>query len=227
MTSKTRTRITRLVAALVAVLAAALVAGSLGGGQEAVAQGKAQAKRQVSQAELAFRNEMRRLWEDHIVWTRLAIISLTTDAPDTGATVGRLLENQDEIGAAIAPFYGEAAGDELARLLRDHILVAADLVAAARAGDAEAVADAQARWGANADEIAAFLAAANPRAWNEAVLRASLEEHLRMTTDEAVARLTGDWEADVAAYDAIHAHILGFADVLSTGIVRQFPGRFR
>ena len=136
MTSKTRTRVTRLVATLVAVLAAALVAGSLGGGQEAVAQGKAQAKRPVSQAELAFRNDMRRLWEDHIVWTRLAIVSLTTDAPDTEATVGRLLRNQDEIGAAIAPFYGEAAGDELARLLRDHIVIAAELVAAARAGDA-------------------------------------------------------------------------------------------
>ena len=227
MTRSTRTRVTRLAAALVAVLAAALVAGTVGGGNGAAAQGTAEAKRPVSQAELAFRNEMRRLWEDHIVWTRLAIVSLTTDAPDTEATVGRLLRNQDEIGAALAPFYGEAAGDELTRLLRDHIVVAAELVAAARAGDADAVADAQARWGANADELAAFLAGANPRAWDEAVLRASLEEHLRMTTDEAVARLTGDWEADVAAYDAIHAHALGLADVLAAGIVRQFPGRFR
>jgi hypothetical protein len=222
-----RTRIARLGLPLAVALVAALAAVAFPNGHEASAQGKADAKRPVSQAELAFRNDMRRLWEDHIVWTRLAIVSLTTDAPDTEATVGRLLRNQDEIGAAIAPFYGEAAGDELARLLRDHIVIAAELVAAARAGDADAVADAQARWGANADEIAAFLAAANPRAWNEAALRASLEEHLRLTTDEAVARLAGDWEADVAAYDAIHAHILGLADVLSTGIVRQFPGRFR
>ena len=222
-----RTRIARLGLPLAVALVAALAAVAFPGGHGAAAQGKADANRPVSQAELAFRNDMRRLWEDHIVWTRLAIVSLTTDAPDTEATVGRLLRNQDEIGAAIAPFYGAAAGDELARLLRDHIVIAAELVAAARAGDAEAVADAQARWGANADEIAAFLAAANPRAWDQAVLRASLEEHLRLTTDEALARLAGDWEADVAAYDAIHAHILGFADVLSTGIVRQFPGRFR
>lgn len=222
-----RTRIARLGLPLAVALVAALAAVAFPSGHEAAAQGKAQVKRPVSQAELAFRNDMRRLWEDHIVWTRLAIVSLTTDAPDTGATVGRLLRNQDEIGAAIAPFYGEAAGDELASLLRDHIVIAADLVAAARAGDADAVAEAQARWGANADEIAAFLAAANPRAWDETVLRASLEEHLRMTTDEALARLAGDWEADVAVYDAIHAHILGLADVLSTGIVSQFPGRFR
>jgi hypothetical protein len=89
------------------------------------------------------------------------------------------------------------------------------------------VAEAQERWGANADEIAAFLAAANPRSWDVEDLRASLGEHLRLTTDEVLARLAGDWEADVAVYDRIHAHALGLADVLSTGIVRQFPRRFR
>ena len=54
-----------------------------------------------------------------------------------------------------------------------------------------------------------------------------LDEHLALTTQEAVARLEGDWEADVAAYDAIHDHALGMADTLSVGIVKQFPRRFR
>ena len=166
------------------------------------------------------------LWEDHITWTRLAIISLTTDAPDTEATVGRLLQNQTDIGDAIEPFYGEAAGDELTRLLRDHILIAADIIAAAKAGDGAGVADGQARWTANADEIAAFLNAANPRSWKLRELKAMLYEHLRLTTDEVVARLTGDWAADVAAYDRIHLQALEMADMLSTGIVEQFPRRF-
>ncbi len=78
---------------------------------------------------------MRALWEDHITWTRLAIISLTTGSPDTEATVGRLLQNQTDIGNAVKPFYGDAAGDELTDELRRHILIAADLVAAAKAGD--------------------------------------------------------------------------------------------
>jgi hypothetical protein len=181
----------------------------------------------VSLEELAFRNDMRRLWEDHVTWTRLAIISLTTDAPDTEETVGRLLRNQTDIGNAIKPFYGEAAGQELTRLLRDHILIAADLIAAARAADEAALGEAQARWTANADEIAAFLASANPREWTVDELKAMLAEHLRLTTNEAVARLQGDWHADVAAYDAIHVHALEMADLLSTGIVAQFPRRFR
>jgi hypothetical protein len=179
----------------------------------------------VTPRAVAFHDEMRRLWEDHVTWTRLAIISLTTDAPDTRATVGRLLENQSDIGDAIKPFYGDAAGQELTRLLRDHILIAADLIAAARKGDQTAVAEAQSRWTANADQIASFLASANPRFWPFDEMKAMLHEHLRLTTDEVLARLQGDWDADVAAYDAIHQQALGMADMLSNGILKQFPGR--
>jgi hypothetical protein len=214
---------------ILVALAAALVALALWGGPDAQAHenGQRAAKAKISQRELALRNDMRRLWEDHVTWTRLAIISLTTDAPDTQATVGRLLRNQTDIGDAIEPFYGQAPGDELTRLLRDHILIAADLIAAARAGDQAGVADAQARWTANADEIAAFLASANPRSWKVDEMKAMLHEHLRLTTNEALARLQGDWDADVAAYDQIHLQALEMADMLSTGIVQQFPRRFR
>ena len=221
--------------ALVALFSA-LVALAVAGGHDAAAHGTAAhsatadstaAQPVVSQKELAFRNDMRRLWEDHVTWTRLAIISLTTDSPDTEASVGRLLRNQSDIGDAIKPFYGDAAGDELTRLLRAHILIAADLIAAAKAGDQATVGDAQARWSANADEIAAFLAGANPRSWKVDDLKAMLHEHLDLTTAEALARLNGDWAADVAAYDRIHLHALGMADTLATGIVKQFPKRFR
>jgi hypothetical protein len=180
----------------------------------------------VNQKQFAFRNYMRKLWEDHVTWTRLAIISLTTDSPDTNATVGRLLQNQTDIGNAIKPFYGDAAGQQLTGLLRSHILIAADLIAAAKAGDSSAVADAQARWTANADDIAAFLSTANPRSWPLGDMKAMLHEHLALTTEEALARLHGDWDADVAAYDKIHVQALGMADMLSTGIIKQFPSRF-
>jgi hypothetical protein len=181
----------------------------------------------VSRKELALRNGMRRLWEDHIVWTRLAIISLTTDSPDTEATVGRLLANQADIGNAVKPFYGKAAGDKLTAELRSHILIAADLVAAAKAGDQAKLADAQARWQQNARELARVLNSVNPRYWKLPMMQAELDKHLRLTTEEAVARLQGKWNSDVAAYDEIHDHALHLADVLSTGLVNQFPKRFR
>jgi hypothetical protein len=208
-------------------LIAALVALVLTSGSPAPAEAAHARAAPVTNSELAFRNEMRRLWEDHIVWTRMAIMSLTSNAPDTDASVGRLLQNQTDIGNAIKPFYGTAAGEELTRLLRGHILIAADLIAAAKAGDDAGLAAAQAAWQANADEIAEFLHAANPRQWPLADLKAMLGDHLDLTGQEAVARLQGNWDADVAAYDAIHVQALHMADMLSVGIVKQFPRRFR
>jgi hypothetical protein len=175
---------------------------------------------------VALRMDMRKLWEDHITWTRLAIISLESGSPDTKATVARLLRNQSDIGNAVKPFYGAKAGDELTRRLRQHILIAADLIAAAKAGDETRLVQAQDRWRQNADGIASFLHGANPRHWPLPTLKAEMHMHLKLTTDEAVAHLQGKWGADVTAYDRIHNHILHMSDLLANGLVQQFPQRF-
>jgi hypothetical protein len=219
--------------ALTALVAffSALAALAVSNGHDAHAHGNAQheahAAATVTRTELVLRRDMRRLWEDHIAWTRLAIISLTTGSADTEATVGRLLKNQTDIGNAVKPFYGKAAGNELTRQLRLHILIAADLVAAAKAGDQAKLADAQARWQQNADDIATVLNSVNPRFWKLGTMKAEMHKHLALTREEAVARLQGNWNADVAAYDKIHHHILHMSDLLSAGLVKQFPKRFR
>jgi len=173
-----------------------------------------------------FREAMRKLWEDHITWTRLYIVSAVAGLPDVQPAAERLLRNQADIGDAIKPFYGEAAGAQLTALLRQHILIAAELVTAAKAGNAGAVQDASARWDANAVQIADFLSAANPGKWPAAAMRSEMRHHLELTLREAQARLASDWAGDIAAYDAIHLHILGLADALSAGIVSQFPAKF-
>jgi hypothetical protein len=183
--------------------------------------------RALTQKQVALREDMRRLWEDHITWTRLAVISLTTDSPDTRATVGRLLKNQTDIGNAVKPFYGRKAGNELTNQLRRHILIAAEVIAAAKAGDSDRLAEAQARWAKNGDDIAAVLASVNPRYWKLGAMKAELRTHLRLTTAEVVARLKGDWSGDVAAYEKIHTHALHLSDALSDGLIKQFPRRFR
>jgi hypothetical protein len=180
----------------------------------------------LSEKSVALHADMRKLWEDHVTWTRLAIISLETGTPDTDATVARLLRNQTDIGNAIKPYYGNAAGKELTRQLRVHILIAADLIAAAKAGDETKLADAQARWDKNADQIAAVLNSVNPRYWPLATMKAEMHMHLKLTTEEAIARLQGNWTADVIAYDKVHRHILHMSDMLSDGIVKQFASRF-
>lgn len=175
----------------------------------------------------AFRAAMRQVWEDHITWTRLFIVSAAADLPDLGPTTERLLRNQRDIGDAITPFYGETAGQHLTALLRDHILIAAEILGAARSGNSSGVEAASTRWYANADEIAEFLSAANPRNWPADDMRAMMRSHLDLTLGEAVARLNGDFAGDIALYDQVHAQILHMADMLSAGIINQFPHRLR
>ena len=177
----------------------------------------------------AFRAQMHVLWQDHVVWTRQYIVSAATQpAPlaDIGPTAQRLFANQRDIGDAIAAFYGQEAGDALAELLTDHIAIAADAIGAAKRGDTAGRDAALERWYANADEIAAFLAEANPRHWPVDMMRDHMRDHLDLTLQEAVARLSGDWTADIAAYDKIRTQIAEMADMLSDGIIAQFPGRF-
>lgn len=202
-----------LVAILVLVAALASVTSSL-----------ANSRNKIDDA--AFQDEMRKLWEDHIVWTRLYIVSAVAGLPDQDATAQRLLKNQEDIGDAIRPFYGDDAGDQLTDLLKEHILVAAELIDAAKNNDTEAFEDAHERWYQNADEIAAFLSHANPRHWPEDEMRLMMKDHLDLTLKEASARLSGDFQADIAAYDEVHLQILHMADMLSDGILKQFPRMF-
>jgi hypothetical protein len=176
---------------------------------------------------VTFHDDMRKLWEDHIVWTRGFIVSVAHDLPDAGVTAGRLLENQTHIGDALKPFYGTAKGNELTALLREHILIAAEILTAAKAGDDTAAGEAIGRWYVNGDEIADFLSALNRRNWPQEDLRMMMAEHLDTTLTEAVSRLTGDYAQDIADYEVVHHHILMMADLLSNGIIKQFPRKFR
>ena len=171
------------------------------------------------------RNAMHKLWEDHIVWTRNVILNIIDDLPGTEQAVNRLLQNQDDIGNAIKPFYGEAGGKELSRLLREHITIAADLLKAAKASNNSAFDEANKKWFVNADEISNFLSKANPN-WKLNDMKKMMNDHLTLTTDEAVARLKKDFAADVKAYDKVHDEILMMADMLTDGIIRQFPQKF-
>lgn len=168
---------------------------------------------------------MRKLWADHVVWTRLYIISAVSGSPDAQQAATRLLKNQEDIGNAIVPYYGAAAGQKLTDLLKQHILVAVDVVAAAKANDQAKLADADRRWHNNAADLATFLNGANPNWPRQAVLD-MLNTHLSLTTKEAVDRLKGNYADDVTNFDAIFNQAMMMADTLSNGIVKQFPARF-
>jgi hypothetical protein len=171
------------------------------------------------------RQDMRKLWTDHVVWTRDYIIASVDDKPDAQAAAGRLLKNQEDIGSAVASYYGKAAGDKLTELLKQHILIAVDLINAAKAGNQQEFTSLNAKWEQNGQDIADFLSSANPN-WPQDDLREMMKTHLATTTEEVAARLKKDYESDVKAYDMVYSHILTMSDVLSDGIIKQFPEKF-
>jgi hypothetical protein len=177
-------------------------------------------------AQVAFHDAMRKLWEDHVTWTRLAIVTFADGSAGFPATAARLLQNQVDIGDAVKPFYGDAAGAQLTALLHDHITIAVEILQAAKAGDTDAFNEANARWYANANDIADFLSAANPRFWPNDMMRADMKTHLDQTLAEAAHELAGEYAASVADYEDVHNHILAMADVLSSGLIGQFPSHF-
>ncbi|MGO0061286.1 LysM peptidoglycan-binding domain-containing protein [Brevibacillus fluminis] len=177
-------------------------------------------------AEVALSNEFRSLWEQHVAWTRMVIISIAAGLPDEELTTKRLLRNPSDNAAVIARYYGEQNAAIFRDLFTDHLVIAARLVKAAKAGDQQAAAREEQLWYQNADAIAAFLAKLNPY-WPEREMRDMLHTHLALTKAEAVARLTGDFATDIATYDKIEQQALEMADAFSAGIVKQFPQLFR
>lgn len=173
------------------------------------------------------RTNLRTLWEDHAMYTRNVILNIIDDLPGTEAAVARLLKNQDDIGNAIKPLYGDVAGKKLSELLREHILIAADLLKAAKLGRQDEFGAANSNWIKNGNDIAAFLSAANPENWKPEEMKKMMNEHLRLTTGEAVARLNKDYVTDIEAYDKTRAELMEMSDMLAIGIIRQFPEKFK
>lgn len=183
-------------------------------------------KMMYSKSEIALKDAMRKLWEEHIGYTRNYIISALANLEDVNQVAQRLLANQDDIGKAIVPYYGRTAGNKLADLLRSHIMIATEVVKAAKESNKQELDKANKKWKANADEIAMFLSGANPN-WSKKDLTSMLYKHLDLTTGEVVSRLKKDWAADINYYDKGHAHMLMFADALTGGIIKQFPEKFK
>ena len=172
------------------------------------------------------RTAMRKLWEDHVTWTRNVILCLVDNVPGSDQAVKRLMQNQDDIGNAIKSYYGDDAAKKLTDLLHDHIAISADVVKSAKKNDSKALDAANKKWSDNADQISIFLSGANPN-WQLNDLKMMMHDHLKLTTDEAVARIKKDYDGDIKAYDNVHDEILKMADMLSDGIIKQFPDKFK
>lgn len=193
----------------------------------AEAQGAERGEKQTcSQSMKQFQNEFRKLWIDHTIWTRNYVISAFANLEDQEKTLARLLRNQQDIGNAIKPYYGEEAGNKLTELLKENIVIAGKIVDATKKADQAALEKNNKDWVRNADDIAQFLSSANPNLPLKE-LKDLLHVHLQLLTDVINARSKKDWDADILAFDKGEDHIIVMADTISKGIIKQFPKNFK
>ncbi len=174
-----------------------------------------------TQRQVCLMNHLRKLWQQHVYWTRFFIISTAADLADLEPVTKRLLRNPDDFALALAPFYGVKVSNCFKELFTQHLLIAADLVNAAKKQESAKVEAARKKWYANADDLAQFLANHNP-CWDEAMWRSMLYDHLDMTEKEAVLRLEGKYTQDIQMFDNIEKEALKMSDYMSGGIIRQF-----
>jgi hypothetical protein len=179
----------------------------------------------ANRKEAALYLAMRKLWGQHMEWTYATVAAFVEDSPGLNATLTRLLRNQTDIGNAIEPFYGKKAGKKLTALLMTHINDAVPVLVAARNGDTAAFNKAEKAWYANAKQIADFLAAANPH-WHKSAMERMMKTHITQTTTYAADQLQGHYAKSIHDYNKAEAHMRDMADMLSAGIVKQFPRRF-
>jgi hypothetical protein len=180
----------------------------------------------TSSKQIALYTTMAHLWDQHMEWTYATVVAFAQDSPALTASLDRLLQNQVDIGNAIRPFYGDAAGDQLTALLTEHINGSVPVLTAAKAGDSAALNIAVAAWYANADAIGEFLASANPH-WKKADMTSMMEMHITQTIAYASNALAGDYAKAIADYGVAEHHMQEMSDMLSAGLIQQFPKKFR
>lgn len=170
-------------------------------------------------------NDLRKLWEQHDVWTRSTIMSIIFNLPDVDFVTNRLLRNPVDFGNALEPFYGSSIALKFSDLLKDHLVIAAELVKAAKAGNKQSADAIEKRWYDNADQIAIFLSQIN-HYWSQEEWKVMLHQHLALVKSEAVNILTKNYAAGIAVYDELENQSLGMADMMAEGITKQFPNKF-
>lgn len=169
--------------------------------------------------------QMNLIWLEHILWTRMLLISIASNLQDLDATQTRLLQNPKDTANIFKKYYGNNTADTIQKLLTEHLVIGKNLIVALKNNNEKLAKELNNKWYKNADEMAIAFSSINPFYPREQ-LRQMLYKHLSLTTDEINARLKKDFSADIKAYDMVQKEILYMANFFSNGIVRQFPNLF-
>lgn len=136
------------------------------------------------------------------------------------------MQNPRDFEMALRTFYGDDNAAALSQLMMNQLTIATDLVNAMMNADTEAQANAERRWNDNVEEMASFLNGINSN-WAEADLRNMFQSNLDLLKQLVSDMMARDFEASNATFANIERQAMEMADMMTQGIVRQFPQYFR
>ena len=170
---------------------------------------------------LRLNNAFRKLWEQHILWTRIVISDIVFEIPERDFAITRLLRNPDDFGKQLSQFYGSSFGRDFGALMYDHLTIAAELVHAVKSGNEERFEELNRKWFKNADDMARALTSVNPY-WDFETWQKMLYEHLDLVLKEATLFINCQLEENVLLFDKMEQQALEMADMMTKGIINQF-----
>ena len=179
----------------------------------------------VSTNQFHLSKNMDLVWLEHILWTRMLLISIAENLADLDPTRARLLENPKNIADIFRKYYGNNVANIIQKLLTEHLVIGEKLIVALKNGNQKLAEELNTQWYKNADDMAEAFSSINPFYPKEEI-RHMLYEHLRLTTDEVSNRLKKNYAADIKAYDMVQKEILKMSDFFVNGIVKQFSNLF-
>ncbi|MCJ7445004.1 MAG: hypothetical protein MUO26_10840 [Methanotrichaceae archaeon] len=184
-----------------------------------------QTDRVITPAEASLLLQLRTLWQEHIFWTRMAIMTIIQNSGDKDPVIARLLRNYEDMAETVQPYLGNESAKNYGDLIEEHLIIAAELVETAKDGNETALEDVNSRWFKNADEIASFENKTIPVLTLE-MREAMWHEHLNLTKNQTQQLLAKDFNASIDTFDRIEEQSNMMADSLAEGIIQQFPEKF-
>jgi hypothetical protein len=170
--------------------------------------------------------ELNRLWVDNAVYTRLSILCLTDRLPGTEETLARLMQNQEDMGVSFSTYYGRDKGDEFCQLIASNTSLIVRIIRSKNTGSTQDLEDAQKRLASNYNDILNYLVKVNPYLKRKE-LEAKLTSIVLLTNKQIDLRLSTDYDLDIQNFDQLLTESIEFSNILSEGIIKQFPKRFK
>ena len=169
---------------------------------------------------------LRDLWLGHVFWTRNVVVETFAGNKQAAKTAeDEVVANARSIAAAIEPYYGKAASEELFKKLAGHYGAIKQYLDATVAGDRAKQEAAQIRLSANAGDIATFLSSANPHLPLETV-RGLLIAHGAHHVQQIKQLRAKEYAGEAQTWAAMTQHMYVISDALVGAIAKQFPHRF-